>query len=426
MYFFYFFPIGLDRPARRRPALTWTLMAALTVVYAWQRWGAPALGSDPWDWVFFPGNGRPWTAATAIFLHGSWLHLLGNLLYLHVLGPPLEDRLGRPALLGLLLVLGIGGNLTHGLTSALGLFGQGGLGVMGASGAIAGLMALTMLRLYSARVVIAWWVFAPIGGQNKVGRTPVPVPWAVPLWILLQVTQMLLAPQTGATVSFGAHLGGFLLGLAAGLAMGELQAGRAEASAARGRRYFRDGHYHAAAGAWTETLARRPDEPEALSGLARSLLVAGRPCEAKETWRRLWDLHRRERRVDEALKVYDEACRAGLADLLSPVEMSEAARFKELQLDYRGALDVYRRLYELHPDDPQGQRALVRIVVLCRGRARDAAAAERWLAEASRALPPGPWREFLEREFGRDFSPAAGTGAGGPADRPARLRPTGS
>jgi membrane associated rhomboid family serine protease len=105
MYFFYFFPLGLDRPSRRRPLLTWTLMAALTVVYVWQQWGAAALGSDPWDYVFFPGSGRPWTAATAIFLHGSWLHLLGNLLYLHVLAPPLEDRLGRPALLALVLVV---------------------------------------------------------------------------------------------------------------------------------------------------------------------------------------------------------------------------------------------------------------------------------------------------------------------------------
>jgi len=422
MYFFYFFPLGLDRPTRRRPLLTWALMAALTVVFVWQRWGAAALGSDPWDYVFFPGNSRPWTVATAVFLHGSWLHLLGNLLYLHVLAPPLEDRLGRPALLALFLVLGVGGNLAHGVTAALDLFGQGGLGVMGASGAIAGLMALTMLRLYSARVVIAWWVFAPIGGQNKVGRTPVPVPWAVPLWILLQVAQMLLAPQTGAAVSFGAHLGGFALGLVVGLATGELKAGRAEAAAARGRRYFRDGHYHAAAGAWTEVLARRPEEPEALAELARSQMVAGRPHEAKDTWRRLWDLHRRERRVDEALKVYDEACRAGQAGMLSPVEMAEAARYKELQLDYRGALDVYRRLYELHPHDPQGHRALVRIIVLCRGRAQDAAAAERWLAEAGRALPPGPWREFLDSEF----SPAAGSGAAGPAGRRALPHPAGS
>ena len=171
-------------------------MALLTVVYLWQRWGAPLTGADPWDWVFFPGNSRAWTVATAIFLHGSWLHLLGNLLYLHVLAPPLEERLGRPALLGLVLVLGVGGNLAHGLASALNLFGQGGLGVMGASGAIAGLMALTMLRLYSARVVIAWWLFAPIGGQNKVGRTPVPVLWAVPLWILLQVAQEWLDAAT--------------------------------------------------------------------------------------------------------------------------------------------------------------------------------------------------------------------------------------
>lgn len=422
MYFFYFFPLGLDRPSRRRPLLTWALMALLTVAYCWQRWGAPLTGTDPLDFAFFPGHGSPWTVLTAVFLHGSWLHLLGNLLYVYVLAPPLEDRLGRPALLGMFLVLGVGGNLAHGVTSALGLFGQGGLGVMGASGAIAGLMALVLLRLYSARVVIGWWLFAPIGGQNKVGRTPMPMPWAVPLWVLLQVTQMLLAPQTGATVSFGAHLGGFALGLLAGVLGGELKGGRYEAAMARGRRYFREGHYHAAAGAWTEALARRPDDHEALAGLARSLVVGGRPAEAAQAWRRLWDLHRAERRVDAALAVYEEACRAGLAGLLSPAEMAEAARFKELQLDYRGALDVYRRLHELHPDDPQGQRALVRVIVLCRGRAQDDDAAARWLEVAARTLPPGPWREFLER----DFNLAAATGAAGPAGHPVLSRPAGS
>lgn len=422
MYFFYFFPVGIDRPARRRPWLTWALMAVLTVVYAWQRWLAAPLGADPLDLAFFPGNSPAWTAITAVFLHGSWLHLLGNLLYLHVLAPPLEDRLGRPALLGLFLLLGSGGNLAHGVVSAVGLFGQGGLGVLGASGAIAGLMALTVLRFHSARLVIAWWLFAPIGGQNKVGRTPLPVLWAVPLWILLQVAQMLLAQHTGNTVSFGAHLGGFTLGLALGLATGELKAGRFEAAAARGRRYFRDGHYLAAAGAWTEALDLQPGDREALLELARSQHVAGRPAEAATAWRSLWDLHRRERRLDAALAVYDEACRAGRADLLSPPEMAEAARFKELQLDYRGALDVYRRLYELHPDHAHGQRALVRIIVLCRGRARDAEAAGRWLAEAGRALPPGPWREYLEREFNLE----AATGAVVPAGHPGLPRPAGS
>ncbi len=422
MYFFYFYPLGLDRPIGRRPVLTWALMAALTVVYVWQRWLAPATGQDPFDFVFFPGNDRPWTVLTAVFLHGSWLHLLGNLLYLHVLGPPLEDRLGRWALAGLIVVLGVGGNLAHGVTSVFGWFGQADVGVMGASGAIAGLMALVLLRLYSARVVVAWWVFAPLGGQNRVGRSSVPVPWAVPLWVLLQVIQMLLAPLTGTTVSFGAHLGGFALGVLAGLALGEARAGRAEAAASRARAYFRGGHFLPAVGAWTEVLAARPDDVEAMTGLARALALGGQVDEAGRAWRRLWDRLRRERRLGEALLAYDEAARAGLGGMLSAAELAEVARLKELQGDHRGALDVYQRLYQRHPGEPQGQRALVRIVVLCRGGVGDAEAAAGWLEEARRMLPAGPWRDMLEREF----SPAAGPGAGGPAGRPARLHPAGS
>ena len=93
-----------------------------------------------------------------------------------------------------------------------------------------------------------------------------------------------------------------------------------------------------------------------------------------------------------------------------------------LVVDYRGALDVYRRLYEQHPGDPQGQRALVRVIVLCRGRAADAEAAERWLHEAGRTLPPGPWRDYLEREFNLAAAPREGV----PAGLRALPRPAGS
>ena len=94
MYFFYFYPLGLDRDRRRRPVLTWTLMAVMAGVFAWMRYFPDAGAVDPWRFVFYPGDGPPWTVTTAVFMHAGWFHLLGNLLYLHVIGPPLEDRLG--------------------------------------------------------------------------------------------------------------------------------------------------------------------------------------------------------------------------------------------------------------------------------------------------------------------------------------------
>ena len=407
MYFFYFFPLGLDRRRERRPLLTWTLMAVMTVAFVWLKYLPNLLARSPWDLVFYPGAGAPWAVTTAIFMHGGWFHLLGNLLYIHVFGPPLEDRLG-PWRFGLyFLLLGNCGNLVHGAVSALGLLGQGGMGVMGASGAIAGLLSFSLIRFYAARVEVAWWVLAPLAGQNRAGRTHIPLVAAVGLWLALQLVQTALAAETGASVSFGAHLGGFALGLLMALALGELSAGRAEAAQERARRYFRGGHFHAAAGAWSEYFAIVPDDPQARVEFARVLKVVGQLHAAEELSRQALVEHLAAGAADQALQIHDEAVRAGLDLGLTPDEQVRIAILKEKKLDYNGALDVYRRLYETHPGHPQGQRALVRVVVLCHGKVGDQEAAEHWLQEARDRLPAGTWRDFLEREFRLPAGPRA-------------------
>lgn len=399
MYFFYFFPLGLDRRLSRRPVLSWTMMAVMAVAFVWLKYWPDVLPLNPWDLVFHPGHSPVWTITTAIFMHSGWLHLLGNLLYFWVFAPPLEDRL-RPLKFGLyLLLLGNFGNLVHGLVSALGLLGQGGLGVMGASGAIAGMLGFSLIRFPAARVTVAWWVFAPLGGQNKAGKSHLPLVVAVGLWFLLQVVQTAVAAETGASVSFGAHLGGFVMGLIMALSLGEMKAGRAEALQAQARRYFQAGHYHAAAGSWTEYLAVAPGDLTARLELGRTLNILGQREAATEcmgqAFGRLWQ----QGQVDVALAVYDEAVRLDLDLNLAPEELARVAVFKEKQLDYRGALATYQLLYERYPACSDGQRALVRVIVLYHGKMADEEAAGRWLREAHLRLPPGSWRDFLAREF---------------------------
>jgi membrane associated rhomboid family serine protease len=419
VYFFYFFPVGLEGSLQRRPVVSRALLAVMLVVYLWQEFWPGALPVDPWTLVFQPGNGRPWTAATAVFLHGSWLHLAGNLLYLHVFAPALEDRLGAPRFLLYFLLIGVWGNLVHGAVAALGLLGQGGLGVLGASGAVAGLLALALVRFAALRVQIAWWVFAPLVGQNRAGRSPLPVAVAVAFWLGLQVVQAVIAPETGSTVSYGAHLGGFAMGLLLALATGQRGASRLEGAAVRARRYFREGHLYAAAGAWAEYVDLAPDDLEGRLELARALLVTDQRHDAAAAFRRVHRALMRAKRVDEALLVYDEAARAGLESAYTAEELSRVARFKERQLDQRGALDVYRRLYRGHPSHPQGQRALVRVIMLLHGSLRDAEAARAWLDEAFASLPPGTWRAYLEREFMPAATPGAGAAAGPAGPGPA-------
>ncbi|HPF71964.1 MAG TPA: rhomboid family intramembrane serine protease, partial [Candidatus Krumholzibacteria bacterium] len=193
MYFFYFYPLGLDRPRPGRPWLTRALETLMVLAFLWLHY-APGWGPvRPWSLIFLPGNGAPWTVVTAVFLHAGWLHLLGNLVYFHVFGPPLELRLGAPRFLVYLLLMGAAGNTVHGLVSAFGWMGQRGMGVLGASGAIAGLLAFSLVRFHDAHVRVGWWVFAPLGGHNRAGRSDVPVIAAVAAWLALQVVEALVA-----------------------------------------------------------------------------------------------------------------------------------------------------------------------------------------------------------------------------------------
>jgi membrane associated rhomboid family serine protease len=399
MYFFYFYPLGLDRRRTRLPVLSVLLMALMTVAFLWVRFFPDRGPCSPYDLVFQPGIGSPLTVLSAIFLHGGWMHLLGNLLYLQVFGPPLEDRLGPVKFLVYFLIVGVGGNLAHGLTSALDLLGQGGSGVMGASGAIAGLLAFSLVRFHDAKVEVAWWVLAPLGGHNKAGRSRIPLAAAVGFWLLLQIVQALLASETGANVSFGAHFGGFALGLAMALMLGELEAGRTEAMGARARRYFGDGQFYAAVGAWTEYMERSAQDLAARLDLARAQKLCFQEGESLGNFRQVFHVLLEDGRIPEALEVYDEASRGRGGHWLSPADLAKVAYYKEKQLDYRGALNAYRQLHEAYPDHPEGQRALVRVIVLYHGKVADVQEARKWLRRAWYQMPPGSWREYLESEF---------------------------
>jgi membrane associated rhomboid family serine protease len=390
----------------------------MVLAFVWLRY-FPELGPvRPWDLVFVPGNNAPWTVLTAVFLHVGWLHLLGNLIYLHVFGPPLEERLGGRRFLLHLLMLGACGNLVHGAVAAAGWFGQSGVGVLGASGAIAGLLAYSLVAFYDARVQVGWWLFAPLGAQNRAGRSAVPVALAVLAWLGLQVVQALVATETGSRTSFGAHFGGFAMGLVLALGMGQFTAGRAEARAARARRYFARGHLHAAVGEWLEYLELRPDDDEARLELARARAMTGEPELAAGEFRRVFQRLLEQGEVGHALEVFTEVDRGPGSGVFSAEELAKVAYYREKMGDVAGACTTYENLFRSHPDHPEGQRALVRVIVLLHGKLADPARADVFLAEAARRLPRGGWRHFLEREF----SLRSGPGAARPARPGTALR----
>lgn len=399
MYFFYFYPLGLDVERRRRPLLTVLLLLCMTGLFIWARFFPTRFALSPADLVFYAGNRAPWTVVTAIFLHVGWLHFLSNAVYLWVFAPTLEDRLGRLRLLYYFLVLGAAGNLLHGFVSQQNWLGTGGMGVIGASGAIAGLLAFCLVRFAYARLALAYWVFAPINGINRAGRAFLPVPVAVMLWVMLQIIYSLVARETGSTVSYGAHFGGFALGLFLAFGLGYQRQSRTESHLVAGRRYLEKGQSYAAEGAFMEYLAAVPDDLEAHLQLARSRRLSGRLGAASGDYRKAFCLALTRDGIDRALTVYEESQRCQACLGLPAEDLATVAFYLEKKLDFRGAVEAYLSLFRLYPTHRKSNLAVVRAIMLMRSRLNDEEEARRVLKEAWRHLKPGSWRDMLAKEF---------------------------
>jgi membrane associated rhomboid family serine protease len=149
------------------------------------------------------------TLVTSLFLHGGVVHLIGNMLYLWVFGPAVEERLGKTRYVLFFLAAGIIGSLTHAL-----LFRTSTIPSIGASGSIAGILGAFLVLRPRSRIVtlfplIIYWALAEI-----------PALLFVPLWFGVQFLSGWLAlasarnVQEIAGVAWWAHVGGFLFGLA--------------------------------------------------------------------------------------------------------------------------------------------------------------------------------------------------------------------
>ncbi|HKD99970.1 MAG TPA: rhomboid family intramembrane serine protease [Planctomycetota bacterium] len=145
------------------------------------------------------------TLLTSIFMHGSWAHLLGNMLFLWIFGDNVEDRLGRGRYLVFYLTCGVLASLAHVLTTVA-LDQDRLVPSLGASGAISGVLAGYMLLFPQRRVrVLLVRVI-----------TDVPAWVAVGIWFAFQLVSGIGLLGGGAQaggVAYGAHIGGFLAGL---------------------------------------------------------------------------------------------------------------------------------------------------------------------------------------------------------------------
>ncbi|MBW1917433.1 MAG: rhomboid family intramembrane serine protease [Deltaproteobacteria bacterium] len=202
-------------PARRQwPLITIGLVAFNLVIFLYQLylgpeasleliWKGGAIPSELSRVKLFTSRQSLLLVATmfsSLFIHGGWVHLLGNLLILWVFGEALEDDLGHWRFLGFYLFCGFFAGLVHALVAS-----RLTIPIIGASGAIAGLLGAYLVRFPQAPVQTLIY----LGVKFRVVEIPAFV-W-LGAWVLLQFYGL----RQGGAVAWFAHLGGFLTGLLA-------------------------------------------------------------------------------------------------------------------------------------------------------------------------------------------------------------------
>jgi membrane associated rhomboid family serine protease len=152
-----------------------------------------------------PGPSPIWlTLFTSMFMHGGWLHLAGNMLFLWVFGDNVEHRVGHGLYLGFYLLVGLIATVAQILVET-----ESVIPTLGASGAISGVLG-------------AYFVMFPANRVNVFilrGVVPVPAMVAIGLWAALQIIAGVFGATAGGAggVAYAAHIGGFVAGAAAGL-----------------------------------------------------------------------------------------------------------------------------------------------------------------------------------------------------------------
>jgi rhomboid family protein len=141
---------------------------------------------------------------TSMFLHGSWMHLIGNMWFLWLFGNNIEDSMTRPRFLAFYLLCGIAAALTQVIVEP-----DSGAPMVGASGAISGVMGAYLVLYPRVRV----YTLVPLGFFITTMRLPA---WGMLIyWMVLQLlggVTGIFAKESGG-VAFWAHVGGFLAGV---------------------------------------------------------------------------------------------------------------------------------------------------------------------------------------------------------------------
>jgi membrane associated rhomboid family serine protease len=218
-------PLRDNVPTRTTPVVTWALIIANVLVWLWEVTGTsvnydvafyayyPCSLEGPCA-TFVPAGHLPWYEGvfTSMFMHGSWVHIGGNMLFLWIFGNNVEDALGRVRFFFWYIAAGLAATFLQTFVTlhfSAHPLADASIPNVGASGAIAGVLGAYLVLLPYAKVLsVIFFGF--------IFLREVPAALFLGIWFIFQLWSgsfSILQPQSGGGVAFFAHVGGFVFGM---------------------------------------------------------------------------------------------------------------------------------------------------------------------------------------------------------------------
>jgi len=212
-------PLKDDNPTYRTPIVTYSIVAICVIVFILEITSSSynngqlfySYGLIP---AVFTGQatlpneiaGLPTeiTLISSMFMHGGFMHLIGNMLYMWIFADNIEDEIGPIRFLIFYLLAGMAAALTQVYLNT-----SSTIPMIGASGAIGGVLGAYIVNHPKAKVL----VLIPFGFFSQIIK--IPALYVLGFWFVLQFINSSLSSSTGGGVAYGAHIGGFIFGVVA-------------------------------------------------------------------------------------------------------------------------------------------------------------------------------------------------------------------
>jgi membrane associated rhomboid family serine protease len=346
-------------------------------------------------YAFVPAHPSAISYLTANFLHGGWMHLIGNMWFLWLAGFVLEDFWGRSLYSALYLVAGAASMQFDAWLNPGSI-----VPTLGASGAIAALMGAFLVRFPKMRIEMLWWFFL------RPRRFKAPAYWLLPAWLVLEVFYgSVFGQSTG--VAHWAHVGGFLFGALAGFGLRysglEQKAHQqiekeltleSDPDVQRASDLIDQGQLDSAEILLKEHVARKPDSIDGYNLLLQTYRKQNLPA-PPEILEKLCAIHLKAGESELAWSCYEDYLNAGGQPLSSALWLEVCRAAEKLQYFDR-ALAEYQKLIQTYPAERQSILAQLAAARLCLKRLNQPQRALEYLEAAQNSpVPHLDWEQGI-------------------------------